>query len=89
MDFKQCLTVFISQYLFILLKGMQQINVVEGRYKQSIAISLGLGICGLLTLGIITTAIVSGGSWLVYASYLAAGPSGIVTAIWLEGEKRQ
>lgn len=76
--------VFVAQFFFIFLKGLQQINVIKQRYRLSIFISLGLGVCGLLTMGIIAKAVVVGGHWSVYAGFLAGGPAGIASAIWIE-----
>jgi len=78
------IVVFIAQYLFILLKGLQQINVIKERYRMSSLISLGLGVCGLLTMGIIAKSVVVGGHWSIYVGYLVAGPAGIASAIWIE-----
>jgi len=82
--FVEALTVGIAQFFFIFLKGMQQINVIKERYLASILISLGLGVCGLLTMGIIARAVTQGSHWLVYVSFLIGGPLGIVSAIWME-----
>lgn len=76
--------VFAAQFFFIFLKGVQQINVVTGRYKVAAVVSLGLGVCGLLTFGLIARTVVVGGSWLVFAGYLAGGPLGIMAAMRLE-----
>ena len=78
------LIVFVAQFFFIFLKGLQQINIIKQRYRLSIFISLGLGVCGLLTMGIIAKAVVVGGHWSVYAGFLAGGPAGICSAIWIE-----
>lgn len=80
----EALVVCVAQFFFIFLKGLQQINVIKERYGASILISLGLGVCGLLTMGIIARAVTQGSHWLTYAGFLIGGPAGIVTAIWME-----
>jgi uncharacterized membrane protein YuzA (DUF378 family) len=78
------LIVFASQFTFIALKGSQQINVVAGRFWAAGAISLGLGVSGLVTLDIIANAMIHGSHWSVYASYLASGVCGIWAAMMIE-----
>ena len=80
----EAVVVFIAQYFFIMFKGLQQINVIKERYVLSILISFGLGVCGLLTMGIVAKAVVVGSHWATYVGFLAGGPMGIVSAIWLE-----
>ena len=80
----EAVVVFIAQYFFIMFKGLQQINVIKERYMLSMLISFGLGVCGLLTMGIVAKAVVVGSHWTVYVGFLAGGPMGIVSAIWLE-----
>ena len=78
------LIVFIAQFFFIMLKGLQQINVINERYLISMLVSFGLGLCGLLTMGIVAKAVIIGSHWSVYAGFLAGGPAGIASAIWIE-----
>jgi ABC-type phosphate transport system permease subunit len=80
----EAVLVFVAQYFFILFKGLQQINVIKERYAVSMLVSFGLGVCGLLTMGIVAKAVVMGSHWTVYVGFLAGGPVGIVSAIWLE-----
>lgn len=76
--------VFVAQFFFIFLKGLQQINVIKERYMVSILVSFGLGVCGLLTMGIIAKAVTVGSHWSVYVGFLVGGPAGITAAIWME-----
>jgi uncharacterized membrane protein YuzA (DUF378 family) len=76
--------VFVAQFMFIMLKGLQQINVVAGRVAVAGWVSLGLGITGLITLDILANSLVNGAHWSVYASYLLSGVLGIWAAMWLE-----
>ena len=80
----EALVVCVAQFFFIFLKGLHQINGVKERYAASVLISLGLGVCGLLTMGIIAKAVTQGSHWLTYVGFLIGGPVGIVTAIWME-----
>ena len=82
--FVETSVVFIAQFFFIFLKGLQQINVIKERYLVSIFVSFGLGICGLLTMGIIAKAVTVGSHWSVYVGFLVGGPVGIAAAIWME-----
>ena len=77
----QAVVVFVSQFVFVMLKGTQQINVVRGRVLASAVVSFVLGVCGLLTLDILTTSFVHGAHWTVFAAFLVSGPAGIVAAI--------
>ena len=85
---EEAVIVFVSQFVFIMLKGRQQMHVVKGRTMAAAAVSFALGVCGLATLGVLTNALTRGASWLVYAAFLAGGPVGIVTAIGMEKWKR-
>ena len=78
------LTVFVAQAAFICLKGLQQINVVKQRYIASVVISIGLGVCGLLTTAIIAKTVVVGGHWSTYAAFIGGGPVGILAAMYIE-----
>lgn len=80
----EAVVVFVSQFVFVMLKGTQQINVVKGRTMAAMGVSFALGVCGLSTLGIVTAAVNRGGNWYVYAAFLAGGPVGIAAAIWKE-----
>ena len=82
------LLVFVAQATFIFLKGMQQINVVAGRYAPAAAVSFALGATGLVTLDILANGLVKGTHWLVYASYLVAGVVGILIAMYLESRRK-
>ena len=81
--------VFVSQFVFVLLRGMQQINVVAGRKKMAAATSLGLGVTGLAVLDILTNSFVKESHWSVYVSYLVSGVAGILAAMWIEEWSRK
>lgn len=76
--------VFLAQFTFIALKGLQQINVVAGRFWRAGMVSFWLGVTGLVTLDILANSLVNGTHWMVYASYLSSGVFGIWLAMWLE-----
>ena len=87
--------VFVAQFIFIALRGMQLINVVAGRFAMAGWVSFGLGVTGLVILDILANSLVNGAHWAVYVSYLAGGVFGIWAAMWIEvmrkakeGEKR-
>ena len=81
--------VFVSHFIFIALKGSQQINVVAGRFWTAGAVSLGQGVTGLVTLDIIANAMIHGSHWSVYASYLASGVCGIWAAMMIEKRRNR
>jgi hypothetical protein len=80
--------VFVAQFMFIALKGMQQINVVAGRMAAAGWASLGLGVTGLITLDILANSLVNGAHWTVYVSYLASGVFGIWAAMLIERRRK-
>lgn len=82
------LIVFVAQFTFIMLKGMQQINVVAGRFALSGLVSFGLGVTGLVTFDILANSVVRGAHWSVYISYLCSGVLGIWAAMWLEQRRK-
>jgi len=83
------LIVFVAQFIFIALKGVQQITVVAGRFWVAGITSLGLGVSGLVTLDILANALVKGAHWFVLVCYLAGGVLGILSAMWLEGRRKK
>lgn len=78
---QQEILVFISQFLLILLLGMQSLNVRDGRYFLAAITSLLLGIMGFYVTAQI--AIVKEALTSVWWFYIVAGPLGIVTSMWL------
>ena len=81
--------VFVSHFIFIALKGSQQINVVAGRFWAAGAGSRGRGVAGLGALDIIANAMIHGSHWSVYASYLASGVCGIWAAMMIEKRRNR
>jgi|TARA_R110000824_G_scaffold120382_1_gene275599 hypothetical protein len=80
--------VFVAQFTFIALKGLQQINVVAGRFWRAGMVSFWLGVSGLVTLDILANSLVNGAHWTVYISYLASGVFGIWLAMWIEERRK-
>lgn len=72
--------VFIAQYVYILLMGLQSLNVNQRRYTAAAVCSFLLG-----TLGFFVTAIVGDARGLTFTTlwwgFVLAGPAGIVTAM--------
>jgi len=81
--------VFVAQFMFIALKGLQQINVVAGRFAIASVVSFWLGVTGLITLDILANSLVNGAHWAVYVSYLTSGVAGIQTAMWIELKRKR
>jgi len=73
--------VFVSQYLLILLLGLQSLNVRDGRVFLAAITSLLLGITGFYVTAQI--AIVKEALTSVWWFYIFAGPLGIMTSIKL------
>lgn len=81
-------TIWIAQFVYIALRGWQTLNIVNGHRVRAAGCSLLLGLCGLYITGIIALTVVRGGSWLVYLSFLSAGPCGIVTSMMIGANRK-
>lgn len=73
--------VFISQFILILLMGLQSLNIRDGRYIPAAITSFLIGVFGYYITAQI--AIVQDMFTTVWWFYVIAGPLGIVTSIWL------
>lgn len=82
---KQALIVFVAQFLYIMLLGAQQLNVVSMNYPGAMAVSLCLGVLGFSLTAAIAS--VKGATWRspVWWAFVAAGPLGIITAMATHG----
>ena len=80
--------VFAAQFLYIFLRGWQTFNVVHGHYIRAALCSLLLGLCGLFLTATIALSAVRGAHWSVWCAFLAAGPLGIVSSMWLSHRGR-
>lgn len=83
MIFTESLTIFLCQYLVVLLLGLQSQNVRDRKMLAAAITSLLLGVTGWLVTGIVATAYHSGMLSLVFFSFIVAGPCGIVSSMWL------
>ena len=77
------LILFVAQFVFIFLLGIQQLNIVRGYYVAAAVTSLLLGVCGWFTIGIIAEATTYDLTSVTFLTYIVAGPMGIVTAMWV------
>lgn len=77
------LTVFACQFSYVLLLGLQTLNVTGGHVAQAMGVSLILGVLGMHLTGTIAKQYVTEGDWKVKAAYVLSGPSGIATSMYL------
>lgn len=77
--------VFVAQYIYITLLGLQQLNVVNLNYPGAALVSLMLGITGFSIVAAIAAA--KGATWRepLWWAYILAGPLGIWTAMAVFG----
>jgi hypothetical protein len=73
--------IFAAQFVFILLLGLQQLNVVNHHYAGAAAVSLALGVIGFHLTATIAAVRNEGRFTPLWWSYIIAGPCGIVTAM--------
>lgn len=73
--------VFICQYFYICLLGLQSRNVQHANYVGAAVVSTMLGIFGLTITTILARAAIVEGGWPVWVSFVLAGPCGICSAI--------
>jgi hypothetical protein len=76
------LILFVAQFVFIFLLGIQQLNVMRGYYVAAALTSLLLGICGWFTIGIIAEATTYDLTSVTFVTYIIAGPLGILSAMY-------
>ena len=77
-----CILIFICQFLFIFLLGIQQQNVTGRHYLAAAITSFILGVTGFYTMAVIAEMGKLGMFSPEGISYLLAGPLAIVVAIW-------
>lgn len=74
--------VFLAQYVYILLLGLQSLNVNQRRYWAAGTVSALLGVLGFFLTSVIGDA--RNLQWtLLWWGFVASGPAGICTAIWI------
>lgn len=79
----EAMLIFAAQFSMVMLLGIQSLNVRDRHYAGSAVTSLLLGVCGYhITATIAGMSREAEGS-LTWWFYIAAGPCGIVTSIWL------
>jgi hypothetical protein len=82
----QTLIVFIAQFFLIMLLGLQSINVNRGQKLLAAITSLLLGVSGFFVTGIVAQVyqqFQSQGVTITLIAFLAAGPLGIITSIFI------
>lgn len=73
--------VFAAQFLYVLVMGLQSLAVNNGRYAQAAIQSFLLGTFGFaITTSIVRNGEIGSATWV---AYVASGPVGIVTSMWL------
>lgn len=72
------LLLFVSTYLLVMFLGAQSLFVNHGRYTAAFFNSFAIGASNLILFKLAPDA-----SGLEVAGYLAGGPLGIVSAMWL------
>lgn len=79
----QLLTVFVCQFLLIMLMGIQSLNVQGRKYFAAGATSFLLGIGQFTVTAAIATAKDGGLLSPLGIAFLLGGPLGIMTSIWI------
>jgi hypothetical protein len=77
------LMVFAAQYVYVLLLGLQSLNVNQRRYGMAAATSFLLGVLGFLTTSIVGAAKGMELS-LLWWCFVLSGPIGILSAMHLQ-----
>jgi hypothetical protein len=80
---KEAALVFLAQYVYVLLLGLQSLNVNQRRFGMAAATSFLLGILGFLTTSIVGAAKGMELS-LLWWGFVVSGPVGIVSAMLLQ-----
>lgn len=75
--------VFAVQFAYILLLGLQQQIVTGGHHWAAATNSLLLGMCGMYLTGSIAKQAIIASDLRIAVAFLAAGPCGIVSSMWL------
>lgn len=84
----QCLTIFVCQFAYVALLGLQSRNVQHANCAGAGIVSALLGIAGLTITTIIARTAIAEGGWPVWIAYVVAGPVGIVFAIRFDTWRR-
>ena len=69
---------FFSTYLLVLFLGLQSLHVNGGHYKAAFVTSLGISAMQMVLLKLGPNA-----GWTEIAAFMAGGPFGIVTSMWI------
>jgi len=77
------LLIFVAQFSMVMLLGIQSLNVRDRNYVGSALTSLLLGVSSYHITATIATLKGEAVGGLLWWCYIAAGPLGIVTSIWL------
>lgn len=72
------ISLFAATYVLVFFLGLQNLHVVGGHYKSAFITSVGIGACQMILLKLGPDA-----SATEIAAFLAGGPFGIVTSMWI------
>lgn len=79
----KALALFAAQYVYVLLLGLQSLNVNGRHYALAASGSVALGTLGFWLTAMIADVRLEAIGSPVWWAYIAAGPLGIVTSIWM------
>jgi len=85
----EALTVFAAQFAYVLLLGLQSLNVNGRHYGMSMVTSFALGTLGFYLTAMVAEVKISGQFGSVWWGFVAAGPAGIALAIWIHPRLRR
>lgn len=77
------LRIFLAQGIYVLLLGLQTINVADRNYAGAVGVSLALGMLGFWLTAIIAELKTDGVYSFSWWAFIIAGPIGIALSIWL------
>lgn len=77
------ITIFAVQLAYVFLLGFQSRNVRDGQYLAAAMTSTCLGMSGIYVQPMLVKAAIINPSPFVLVAYVAAGPIGICSAMWI------
>ena len=75
--------VFLFQLVYVLLLGLQTLNVVDRNYLGAWSVSLLLGMIGFWMTAVIAEVKTDGVGSSVWWAFVLSGPIGICMAMWM------
>lgn len=79
----EAVIVFLCQFAYIMLLGLQQLNVVGKHYASAAGTSFALGWFGYFLTATVAVHEKHGMYSMVWWAFVSAGPIGIVVSMWL------